>query len=81
MDISRQQRADKIAEMLDAVMNAAQRRHVRIAPMPGQHRQHHRAEYVALARRVRARVTQRAIRHEAVEQSALLGFRHVGETT
>ena len=51
---------------------AAQRRHVRVTPMPGQHRQHHRAEYIALGGRVRAHVMQRAIRHEAVEQSALL---------
>ncbi len=40
--------------------------------MPGQHREHHRAENVALVGRVRARVMQRAVGDEAVEQAALL---------
>ena len=37
--------------------------------MPGQHRQHRRSQHIAFFRRVRARVTQRAIRHESVEQA------------
>jgi len=51
---------------------ATQRRHVRVTPMPGQHRQQHRAEDIALSRRIRARVEQRTVRHQAVEQPALL---------
>jgi hypothetical protein len=51
---------------------AAQCRHVRITPMPRQYRQQYPAENVALKRRVRARVVQRAIRHPAVEHRALL---------
>jgi hypothetical protein len=51
---------------------AAQCRHVRITPMAGQNRQQHGAENVALGGRVRARVVQRAIRHPAVKQRALL---------
>src|SRR4029453_15905439 len=50
----------------------AQRRNVRITPMPGQNRQHQRAQHVALARRIRADERQRTIRHPAVEQAALL---------
>ena len=45
---------------------------MRISPVPGQNRQHHRAENIALGRRIRANVVQRAIRHLAVEQGALL---------
>src|SRR5260221_9449235 len=40
--------------------------------MPGQHRQQPRAEDIALSRRIRARVMQRTVRHQAVEQPALL---------
>ena len=58
-----QRRVDRIA---------AQRRDVGIAPVPGQHRQQQGAEHVAFARRVRAGEQQRAIRHPAVEQAALL---------
>jgi hypothetical protein len=45
---------------------------VRIAPVPSQHRQQQRAQQVAFARRVRAGEGQRAIRHPAVKQTALL---------
>jgi hypothetical protein len=51
---------------------AAQRRDVSIAPMPGQHRQHHCPQYVPLRRRIGARQRQRAPRNPAVEQPALL---------
>jgi hypothetical protein len=47
----------------------AQRRDVRVAPVPGQHRQQHRAQHVALGRRVRASQVQRAARDPAVEQT------------
>jgi hypothetical protein len=39
---------------------AANRRHVRVAPVPRQDRQHPRPQHLGLARRVRARVGQRA---------------------
>jgi hypothetical protein len=58
-----QRRVDRIA---------AQCRDVCIAPVPGQHRQQQGAQHVAFARRVRAGEQQRAIRHPAVEQAALL---------
>ena len=51
---------------------AAQRRDVGVAPMPGEHRQHHCPQYVPLRRRVRARQRQRAPRDPAVEQPTLL---------
>jgi hypothetical protein len=51
---------------------AAQCRDVRIAPVPGQHRQQQGAQHVAFARRVGAGEEQRAIRHPAVKQTALL---------
>jgi len=38
--------------------------------VPRQHRQHRRSQHIAFFRRVRARVTQRAIRHESVEQAS-----------
>ena len=50
----------------------AQRRDVRVPPVPGQHRQQHRAEHLALARCVRARQPQRTARHPAVKQTTLL---------
>ena len=40
--------------------------------MTRQNRQQHRAQQVALARRVRTAERQRAVRHPAVEQAALL---------
>ena len=51
---------------------AAQCRDVCITPVPGQHRQQQGAQHVAFARRVRAGEQQRAIRHPAVKQAALL---------
>ena len=49
---------------------AAQRRDVRIAPLPRESRQKHRSQDVPLRRRVRARVVQRAVRHQRVEAAA-----------
>jgi hypothetical protein len=51
---------------------AAQRRDVGVAPMPGQHREHHGAEDITLVRSVRACVFQRAIRYKVVEHRAQL---------
>ncbi len=51
---------------------AAQCGDVGIAPMPGQHRQHHRPQYVPLRRRVRARQRQRTPGNPTVEQATLL---------
>lgn len=45
---------------------------MRIALMTGENRQQQRAEHVALARRIRAGERQRAVRHPAIEQAALL---------
>ena len=49
---------------------APERRYVSITLVPRQHRQHRRSQNIAFFRRVRARVMQRAIRHESVEQAA-----------
>ena len=51
---------------------AAQRRDMRIALVAGQHRQHRRPQHVARLGRVRARVVQRAIRDERLEQTRRL---------
>jgi hypothetical protein len=50
---------------------ATHRRRVRVAPMSGHYRQKNRAEDIALFWRIRTRIMQRAIRHHAIEQSAL----------
>ena len=49
---------------------AAQSRDVRIAPVSRESRQHHRPQDVPLRRRVRARVVQRAVRHQRIEAAA-----------
>src|SRR5262245_4006632 len=49
-----------------------QGRHVRVALVAGQHRQHCRAEHVALVRRIRARVVQRAVGNQGVEHPGRL---------
>jgi hypothetical protein len=51
---------------------AAQRRNMRVAPVAGQHREHRRAENVALLRRVRAHIAQRTVGDEGVEQPGRL---------
>ncbi len=51
---------------------AAQRGDVGVAPMPSQHRQQHRSQYVPLRRRVRARQIERTPGYPAVKQTALL---------
>ncbi len=48
---------------------APQRRDVGIALMPGKNRQHRCAKHVALLRRVRARIGERAIGHHRIEQA------------
>ena len=49
---------------------AAQRRDVRVAPLACKDRQHRRPQDVPLRRRVRARVMQRAVRHQRVKAAA-----------
>src|SRR5271166_4785780 len=49
------------AEKLGKNFVAAQRRDMRVALVPGKHRQHRRAQHIALLGRVRARVMQRAV--------------------
>ena len=49
---------------------AAQRRDVRVAPLPRKDRQHQRPQDVTLRGRVRARVVQRTVRHQRVETAA-----------
>jgi hypothetical protein len=51
---------------------AAQRRNMRIAPVAGEHREHRRADNVALAGRIRAHIAQRTVGHEGVEQPGRL---------
>ena len=60
---AQQRRVDRVA---------AQRRDVRIAPVSGQDRQNRRAQHIALRRRIRARVDQRAVRHQGIEPAAQL---------
>ena len=62
--------ADDLAhvEKLGQHAVAPQRRDMRVALVPGQHRQHRRPQHVALLGRVRTGVTQRAIRHQRLEQ-------------
>ena len=60
------------AEKLGKNFVAAQRRDMRAALVPGKHRQHRRAQRIALLGRVRARVMQRAIRHKSIEQARRL---------
>jgi hypothetical protein len=50
---------------------AAQRGDMRVAAMPGQHRQQHGAEQVALLRRIRTGERKRTVRHPGVEQPGL----------
>jgi len=74
----RQPAADRVlahhalhAEQFGIHRLAAQRGDVRVAAVPGQHRQHQRAERVALARRVRAGQVQRTVRHPFIKQTGL----------
>ena len=66
--------ADDLAHPKQRRVNrvAAQRGHMRIPTMAGQHRQHHRAEQVSRLRCVRAGERQQAIGDPGVEQSGLL---------
>ena len=57
------------AQQLGEHAIAAKRRDVGIAFMPRQNREHCRAEHIALLRRVGARISERAIGHERVEQA------------
>ena len=60
---AQQRRVDRIA---------AQCRDVGVAPMTRQNRQQHGAKQIALARGIRARERQWAVRYPAIEQPALL---------
>ena len=55
-----------------STVSPLQRRDVRIAPVSGQDRQNRRAQHIALRRRIRARVDQRAVRHQGIEPAAQL---------
>src|SRR5215467_178899 len=60
------------AEQLGQHAVGAQGRHVRVALVAGQHRQHCRAEHVALVRRIGARVVQWAVGNQGVEHPGRL---------
>src|SRR6516165_560232 len=55
------------AEQLGQHAVGSQGRHVRVALVAGQHRQHCRAEHVALVRRIRARVVEWTVGNQGVK--------------